>query len=150
MVGEKLKSVFDEHSGANFEYFPVTILDKKGRPDKRPYYVANLLDTVDCVDMEKSSYVMDSIIKDQVMYFKELILDESKIPEDKAIFRLKDKTDLIIINDPLSDAILDAGCTGIDFQYWMTMVLFTEIIKKSPIQSSTFCRGFSHNIKVKK
>ncbi len=116
IISEKLKAIFEEHSGANVEYLPVRISDKKGRVSPKQYYIANLLDTIDCVDMEKSSYVMSAIIKDHVLRFSELILNEDRLNSENHIFRLKDKTDLILIDDPFSDAILDADCTGMLFQ----------------------------------
>lgn len=117
VANEKLKSLLDEHSGANIEYFPVTVLDKKGRPDARSYYVANLLDTVDCVDMEKSEYRMDALIKTQVDRFAEIVFDEQRIDAEKQMFRLKDKTDLIVLTTGLARKILDAKCEGMRFVY---------------------------------
>ncbi len=102
IVSEKHKAIFEEHSGANFEYLPVRVSDKKGRVTPNQYYIANLLDIVDCVDMKKSSYEISSIIKDQVLRFSELIFNEGNIDASKQIFRLKNKTDFLIIDHTLA------------------------------------------------
>lgn len=115
LVSEKLKSILESHK-VNCEYFAVAILDKNGRRIDKKYFIVNVLDVVDCIDIEKSSFEMNCINKDQVLYFDKLVLDVSKVPEDKSIFRLKDKTDQVIINHMLARKLLDAGCTGIDFQ----------------------------------
>ncbi len=112
IISEKLKAIFEKHSGANFEYLPVRISDKKGRVTPNQYYIANLLDTVDCLDMEKSSYVMGSIIKDQVSRFSELILDENNIDPTKKIFRLKDKTDQIVVSEEIIPPMKENGIKG--------------------------------------
>lgn len=78
IISQKLKEVLEEKSAALFEFFPVNILDKKGRSIGKPYFIANLLDTVDCVDMDASEYQMGSLVKDQVSDFSLLVLDEEK------------------------------------------------------------------------
>lgn len=117
IVSEKIKLILEEHSGSSFEFFQISILDKKGRVDERSYYMANLLEVIDCVDMEKSEYDMDPLAPSQVDQFMRLVLNESKIDPEKGIFRLKDKTDLIIINHTLARKILEEGCAGVLFEY---------------------------------
>lgn len=116
IVSEKLKTVLDEVEGADFEFFPVTILDKKGRASEKEYYVANLLSVIDCVNMVESKYVMDPLRKGQVDWFSELRLDESRIPADQLVFRLKDLTRLLIVRSELVNNIQQADCTGIYFE----------------------------------
>ncbi len=116
IVSEKLKQILEKDSGAEFEFFLVKIKDQKGNFVEGNYYVANVIGSVDCVDMEKSNYIMGKINKDQVNYFKELVLDEEKIQSDLKIFRLQQQTKTITVNEALGVAILKAGCTGVLFQ----------------------------------
>jgi hypothetical protein len=116
IISEKLKKILTEKSKANFEYFPIKIRDHEGHIVKSDYYIANLLDTIECVNMKTSEYRMDPIIKTQVERFKRLVLDETKLKNGAKIFRLKEKTNLIIVDDVLSDEIVNAGCTGMFFQ----------------------------------
>lgn len=116
IISDKLRIILEEKSGAEFEFFPVKIRDKKGHLVKKDYFVANLLETTECVDMEKSDFVMDRIIKTQVNYFKTLVLDEKNVIPESKIFRLKEQTKLIIVREDLKNEILNAGCTGIVFR----------------------------------
>ena len=116
ILSEKLRTILEEKSGADFEFFPVKIRDRKGHLVKKDYFVANLLETNECVDMEKSDFIMNRIIKTQVNYFKTLVLDDKKVNPESKIFRLKEQTKLIIVREDLKNEILNAGCTGIVFR----------------------------------
>ena len=112
----KLKALLEKDSDARFEFLPIQIRDLKKRIVKAPYHIANLLDIVECVDKKRSDFEMQLIIKDQVDHFRRLVLDERKIPKGKKIFRLAEKTRLIIVREDLMQAIRDSGCTGAAFR----------------------------------
>lgn len=116
VVSERLRGVLEASSGAAIEFLPVTLRDRNGRDVKKPYFIANILETRDCVDEERSEFRRSSIRKDQVSRFFRLALDERRIGRDDRIFRLKVKNDLVIVREDLGQAILDAGCGGMIFQ----------------------------------
>ncbi|MBJ6761551.1 hypothetical protein JGU66_12310 [Myxococcaceae bacterium JPH2] len=111
----RLKTFMEEHSGASLEFLPVRLLDQKERPVQEPYYLMNLLDTLDCVDLEKSKFERAVIDPSLIMTFFLLVLDESRIPEDKKLFRLKESPELIIIREDLAQGILDTDHNGMMF-----------------------------------
>ena len=117
VISAKLKSILEEKSDAQFEYFPVRLRNKKNKLIEEPYFMANLLDTVERVNMNKSKFVMDALVKDQVDWFTHLYLDKKKIPHDKKIFRPKVKKNLILVREDLAQDILRAKCTGMLFRY---------------------------------
>lgn len=118
IITEKLKSVFEKQSGANFEYYPVKIKDKKGRVFEESYYLAHLLDIHDCLDLDKSLYRMDAIIKNEIDRFAQIVLDENKLNPEKKMFRIKHKPSMILVTEDLVDEILDvAKCYGPAFEY---------------------------------
>lgn len=55
VVSERLRGLL-EKSGAHFEFHLVRIRNHKGRIEKAPYFIANLLDVVDCMDRARSDY----------------------------------------------------------------------------------------------
>lgn len=116
IVSEKLKQVLGEKSGADIEFLPVHIRNHKGRIVKEPYFIANILGSVECVDRERSRFRNSEIRPDQVFTFYRLALDASKIPTDAKLFRLKEQTDLVIIREDLGKDILRAGGDGMIFQ----------------------------------
>lgn len=115
-ASERLKAFMEEHSGANLEFLPIRLLDQKERPIREPYYIMNLLDTADCVDLEKSKFRRSEISPEFIMKFYLLVLDESRIPKDKKLFRLKEKPNLIITREDLAQEILDSDFNGMMFQ----------------------------------
>jgi len=117
IVSQRLKDLLEQSSGARFEFFPVKIRNRKGRLEKAPYFVANLLESVSCLDAAQSDFVPDALAKGQVMYFKKIALDTSKIPEDAKIFRLGEKLNMFIVRKDLAQAMVNGDFTGVQFQF---------------------------------
>jgi hypothetical protein len=111
----RLKAFMEKHSGANLEFLPIRIRDHKERLVQEQYYIMNLLDTMDCVDLEKSKFSRSAMNPERIMTFYLLVLDESRIPKEKKIFRLKEKPDLVIVREDLAQDILDADYNGMTF-----------------------------------
>jgi hypothetical protein len=116
IVSEKLKGVLEEKSGAEIEFLPVHLRNQKGRLVPQPYFIANPLGSVECVDRERSKFRTSAIRPDQVFHFYRLALDPTRILPDAKLFRLKEKSSLIIVRQDLADDILRAGCDGMLFQ----------------------------------
>jgi len=115
-VSETLKTVLARETGNAIEYLPVQLRDPKGRTVSSRYYIANVLGTVDCLDLGQSQVKMSNIIKTSILKFDKLVLDESKIPPEQKIFRLGGKTDFLIVREDLVQALREAGCTGCRFE----------------------------------
>ncbi|WP_437669525.1 imm11 family protein [Sorangium sp. So ce131] len=116
VISQKMRVFLEDRSGALLEFLPVRILDKKRRPDKRPYHVMNLLGSVACVDRTRSEFDVSHVLKDQIARFRNLSLDETRIGPDAKMFRLADMPDLVLVREDLVAEIQAAGCTGITFQ----------------------------------
>jgi hypothetical protein len=116
IVSEKMKEALEEKSGAEIEFLPVRIRNQRGRVVQEPYFIANVVGTVECVDRERSKFWCSEIRPDQVFHFYRLALDAEKIPPNTRLFRLKEKSNLVIVREDLADAILHAGCDGMIFQ----------------------------------
>jgi hypothetical protein len=117
VVSEKLRRVLErEATGAVIEYLPIRLRNQKGKVVAKPYFLANVIGSVRCVDVKKSDFEMNRISKDQVSHFRRLVLDERKIPTSAGIFRLAEKTALVLVRQDLASAIIKSGCTGMLFQ----------------------------------
>ncbi len=75
IVSTKLKAVF-EKVGAEFEYFPVTVL-YRGEPTKGDFFVANPLQRFNAVDLTNSDVEIDEELGDALAVTK-LVLDETR------------------------------------------------------------------------
>ncbi|RKH68641.1 imm11 family protein [Corallococcus llansteffanensis] len=117
VVSAKLKGILEKETPqGTIEFLPVRLRTPRKKTLDTPYFVANVLGTVACMDAQKSDFTMDSIIKDQVHRFRRLVLQEKKIPKDAKLFRLAEKSRLILIREDLGQIIIDEDCTGMIFQ----------------------------------
>jgi hypothetical protein len=90
------------------EFLPVRLRNQKKKLVPGPYHVANVLDSVACMDARKSEFRMNPVLKDQVQTFMRLALDRRKIPEEKKLFRLEEQMRLVIVRDDLAAALSPA------------------------------------------
>lgn len=115
IVSARLKGVLEEQSSGEIEFLPVEVLDHQHVPVDSPYFVANALTVISCMDHEQSDFVMSALDKTQVHHIRRLVLDLTKIPEETNLFRLAEEPDLVLVRGDLAEAINDSGCTGINF-----------------------------------
>jgi hypothetical protein len=115
-VSARLKEFLEKNaSESRIEFFPVKIRNHKGRLIDKPFFIANPIGAVACLDQEKSDFRWGAIAKDQVDRFRRLVLDESKIPRDLKLFRLAEQTNLVIVRRDLAQDIVDNDFTGMFF-----------------------------------
>ncbi len=107
IVNTKFKEVLQQEAKANIEFHPLKVRDQKGVILDEIYWIANLLDHIECTDLENSSLRYSKIVETQVRRFYRLVLDYNKIPEGTMIFRLADQHETWLIEDKLIDLILD-------------------------------------------
>lgn len=115
LVSSKLKGLLEQHSGARIEFLPVSIANHKGRVAAKDYFIANVLDHVDCVDKERSE--VEELHPDPTLLsglFRLQVLQD-QIPSEAKLFRLKTMPRAILIRDDLR-ALLDAeNLTGVRY-----------------------------------
>ena len=117
VVSEKLKGILEEETPADsIEYLPIRLRTPRKKVLTTPYYIANVLGSVACMNAKKSDFNMSAISKTQVLHFRRLVLNEKKIPKDVKIFRLAEQTRLILVRGDLGKRIVDEDCLGVLFQ----------------------------------
>jgi hypothetical protein len=67
---------------------------------EKSYYFMNILNRVDCFDLEKSEYTTDKEYLSVITKVKKIYLDSSRV-RDRQIFRIKQDSFLIIISENL-------------------------------------------------
>ncbi|WP_157774697.1 imm11 family protein [Melittangium boletus] len=117
VVSARLKGLLEKETPqGTIEFLPVRLRTPRKKVLDAPYFIANVLGTVACMDVKKSDFTMGRIIKDQVQHFRRLVLQEEKIPKNAKIFRLAERSRLILIREDLGQTIVDEDCTGMIFQ----------------------------------
>nr|WP_158622310.1 DUF1629 domain-containing protein [Corallococcus sp. CA047B] len=115
IASERLKQFLEANAGARMEFLPARLLDQKDRIVPEPFYVLNLLEVVECVDLEKSQYERSVMDPTFIAWFSLLVLDAARIPPQAKLFRLKEKPDLILIREDLAQVLVNEDYTGMMF-----------------------------------
>lgn len=113
VVTERVKSIFEKEPITS-EVFPLGIRNRKGKPVERPYFLVNVLGTVDCLDLNRSEYERSAFKPEEVHTFERIVLDPARIPPDQTLFRLKECPSVKIIRSDLVARLREAGVTGFD------------------------------------
>ena len=112
LVTKRFIEVLESLGIENFQTFEMTLLDKGSKKIEKEFFVFNLLDRFDCVDMENSVY--KSMEGSKRLYFKKIIIDKDKA-ENKLIFRANETPSEIFIDDSVKKALEEAGLFGLEF-----------------------------------
>lgn len=116
IASARLGELVAQHTPRDLELLPVTIFDHKGRAVEAKHVLINPTLNVDAIDRAKSVIEWNDIDPDDILTAKPLVVDESKLPTDLGVVRLKGLSGFILVSQPLQDAITAAGMTGI---LWM-------------------------------
>ncbi len=116
VVSAQLKEALVPLAGkSNIEFLPVSILNHKGRVASKDYFVLNPLDTLDCIDQEKSGLVWNAIDPTVISNCESFVLKDDAIPEDSNMFRAKFMAKTILVRREIADKLSAAGLTGLSF-----------------------------------
>ncbi len=117
VVSARFKEILDSVGVDNIDYYPAQIIDEAKGKTHEGHYAANIIGMLACMDKEKSVYTamprppaMGD--KDLVATFKEMHLDYSKVQGAK-IFRLFEKTSVILVHESIKQAVEEAGLCGL-------------------------------------
>jgi hypothetical protein len=105
VISSAMKSLIAK-AERHVEFLPVTI---KGHAE--PFFIANFLDHVACLDLEKSGAEQ---VNGEVLTIKKLVLRKGAVPADRALFQVKEYRDLFLVRDSLAAAFEEAGLTGME------------------------------------
>jgi hypothetical protein len=107
VVSARIKEIL-ERERASVEFFRLSIQYRNKILGN--HFIWNLLNSIDCLDAEKTTYTDDALISHSI---KRLALRNDAIRDNK-IFHIRGTT-LIGVDDHLATQIEDAGCTGVRF-----------------------------------
>lgn len=99
----------------NLEYLPVSVLDHKGKPTPRAYFIVSPLGLQAALDLEKSKPRYNRILKTQISQVERLVLDTAKIEPGVRIFRLTGLSTPVFVEKDLAQEMQAAGFTGSSF-----------------------------------
>lgn len=115
IVSAPLKELLEKHASCDMEFLAIHIRDHRGQLLENPYYILNVLETISCMNREKSDYDASALDESQVVTFRHLYLDTDKIPEHTNLFRFGEERDMFMIRQDLMQILIDSGMTGLEF-----------------------------------
>jgi hypothetical protein len=116
MVSARMKALLEEHATVEIEFLRFTLLDHGGQVARDDCYLANVLGTVDCVDMERSEGTVGETRKGvRFERLTKLYLREDAIDTQRNIFRITPMPAVIVVREDLKAALEEAQITGVEF-----------------------------------
>jgi hypothetical protein len=115
VVSARLRAALEALQLVRVEYLPVSIIDHKGRKAPAPYVIVHPVEPVDCIDRDASGVKISRITPGKVSSLKRLVIDASRVPPERTMFRLKDLWGPIVVRKPVADALTRGRFTGVTF-----------------------------------
>jgi hypothetical protein len=116
VVSGKFKNALEGIPGAleENEILNVKIINHKGRVVKDPYFIVHQLNNPPAVDETRTQGDRQPLAPDTYQFVEEMVLDASKIPQDRMIFRAQQYSEVVFVREDLAKKLESAGLTGFE------------------------------------
>lgn len=115
MISGRMKQLLEQTVTAPVEYLRFTLLNHKGRVASTECYIANVLGSVDCVDVKRTQGLRSHIEPDRYTEISRLFLLPDRIPADRNLFRISSQPRTLIIREDLRTRLEAEEVTGVSF-----------------------------------
>jgi hypothetical protein len=116
VASQRAREVIEGAGAKNNEILSVAIVDHKGRTVPDPYFIVHQIHLQPCIDEAASDYIENEIDRERIYYMNRLVLDESRIDSDLALFRIARFGKVPVFRRDLADRITELGLTGLQFE----------------------------------
>jgi hypothetical protein len=114
---ELVAAEYDRRGGkGKIEYLPFTLINHKGRPHSKDYFVVNPIGDFDCLNEKKSKITYFKGNRDKVVSIDRLVLDPNKLRDAPPLFRVKQARGEYFVDEALKQAIEKARFTNLLFE----------------------------------
>lgn len=115
IISEKLKLVLENHKIMGIQYLPIKVKNKLDSKQLNNYYVANIYNLVDALDLQKSDYSIFELDENEKIFsVKVHVLEEEKL-KGLDIFRLKEDHIPKFVSKNIVNLIKENDITGFEF-----------------------------------
>jgi hypothetical protein len=112
VASQRLRELIEAEQDPHIEYLPVPIYNQQKRKVKAPYCVVHPTGPVDCLVVDACKPTWGRIIKTEISFVKRLVIDETRIPAERALLRPQAFSRVILVKRSLAEKIDQAGFTG--------------------------------------
>lgn len=113
VISSRLADMLGREKGV--ELLQIVLVNHRGEVAAGRYSLLNLLEPVDCVDIEASDAKLNRLKPGMVNRFRRLVFVPERVPADRRIFSLACRPSTVVVNDSLRLEIESAGMTGMCF-----------------------------------
>jgi hypothetical protein len=113
VVSAAVRKLLEEAAVARVEYLPLRIINHKGKVASADYCIVNPLAVVDCIDATASVVKENPLDPGNYSGCKQLVLRETEVPAELAVFRCLHWPAVIVVRKSLADRMTAAGLTGL-------------------------------------
>ncbi|NLL81429.1 MAG: maleate cis-trans isomerase [Tissierellia bacterium] len=115
IVSAKLKNILEENFITGIQYLPIKIINALTNENLENYFVANIYNLVDAIDLANSKYDIFVVgDNEKIITIEKYALKKEKII-DVDIFKLKDDTIPKFISEKVVNLIQENNLTGCSF-----------------------------------
>jgi hypothetical protein len=116
IVSPRLKAFLEAQEVSHVEYYPIEIIDHKGKVASTEYFVAHLIDPIDCIDAEASQAKWSNVglATQRIRLLSKLVLDPARVPAGRKLFLPKFYNNYPIIRRDLAEAMEKEGFTNVE------------------------------------
>jgi hypothetical protein len=113
LINKKVKSVFEGLNIDNIQYVKARLINLRTNEILEPYWIANIVGKIACVDQEKSEleYYEDG----QIKFIDKLVFKPMKDLQYGHIFRYAEFLPVIVVSDELKNALQGHDVSGFAF-----------------------------------
>lgn len=111
VVSQRIREILERMAPGNCQFLPVTVQYKRRTIDAGPYWVLNILNVVDCLDMVKST-IRPSKVLPSGMAVLEMVIRHELIPGNVLICRVKHDEFNVLIRSDVVTAFRGAKISG--------------------------------------
>jgi hypothetical protein len=110
LMSTQMLSIIRSLGEQHIQEFPVELFAPRGKKDQGSHKVVHFLENVTCMNLEESTFTEDE--DGFIDRIQRLVLDESKIPADRHLFRMEEQATFVLISERLKQEIETAKLTG--------------------------------------
>jgi len=115
IVSPRLRAFFEAQQVSNVEYYPLEIKDHKGKVASNEYFVAHLVNPVDCIDVDASgvTWTGHGLATQRILFLDRLVLDPTKVPEERKLFFPRYYDKVPVLRRELAEAMGREGFSNV-------------------------------------
>lgn len=115
LISQKALAAVRSVGETSYEEYPVTLITKSKKRDEESTRIIHLLSNISCMDKKASEYEVNEEDENDIRRIHKLVLDKTKIPGSRHLFRLAESATVIVASDALVKKLEKVNVRGVKF-----------------------------------